>query len=130
MNWMRRFMMGRYGTDQLNIALLFLCCILTLTARLSGVYWIVFLSYLPLFFAVFRMFSRNPDKRRRENQWFLKYWTPVRQWIARHFSMLRQRKDFRFYHCPGCHTVVRVPKGKGKIEIHCPQCGNRFIKKT
>ena len=130
MHFLRRFMMGRYGSDQLNMGLLVLSCLLTLSARLSGVFWIVFLAYAPLLFAVFRMLSKNTEKRRAENQWFLRYWTPVRLWIKRRFDMLRQRKEYRFYRCPGCRATVRVPKGTGKIEIHCPKCGGRFVKKT
>ena len=130
MNWLRRFMTGRYGTDQLNMGLLILCCLITLSARISGVYWLLFVSYAPLLFAVYRMFSRNLPKRRAENQWFLKFWAPVRQWIVQRFTMLRQRKTYRFYRCPGCHATVRVPRGKGKIEIRCPNCGSRFVKKT
>jgi predicted RNA-binding Zn-ribbon protein involved in translation (DUF1610 family) len=25
---------------------------------------------------------------------------------------------------------LRVPRGKGKLQITCPKCGERFIKKT
>ena len=41
-----------------------------------------------------------------------------------------QRKDYRFFKCPTCKQKVRVPKGKGKIKIHCPRCHNDFIKKS
>jgi V/A-type H+-transporting ATPase subunit E len=42
----------------------------------------------------------------------------------------RQLKDYRFFKCPTCQQKVRVPKGKGKIKIHCPRCHNDFIKKS
>ena len=32
--------------------------------------------------------------------------------------------------CPKCKQQVRVPRGKGKIAITCPQCREKFIKKT
>ncbi len=83
MNWLRRFMTGRYGSDQLNFALLVLCLLVSLTAQLSGLYVLVFVSYLPLLFAIFRMFSKNISKRRAENAWFMKLWTPVRMWFVR-----------------------------------------------
>lgn len=41
-----------------------------------------------------------------------------------------QLKDYRFFTCPTCKQKVRVPRGKGKIKIHCPRCKNDFIKKT
>ncbi len=44
-----------------------------------------------------------------------------------------QRQDSRYYkyfNCPNCNQKVRVPKGKGKIEITCPKCRTTFIRKT
>ena len=35
-----------------------------------------------------------------------------------------------YFRCPSCHQQVRVPKGKGHIEIRCPKCGTKFIKNT
>ena len=130
MNWFQRFMTGRYGSDQLNFALLVLCLLLTLIAQISGLYILVFVSYLPLIFAIFRMFSRNINKRRAENAWFMKRWTPVRIWFVQKFTMLRQSKQYRFFKCPSCKATVRVPRGKGKIQIRCPHRGNTFIKKS
>ncbi|MCD7981014.1 MAG: zinc-ribbon domain-containing protein [Clostridiales bacterium] len=41
-----------------------------------------------------------------------------------------QRKIYKFYMCPHCSQKVRVPKGKGRIEITCPKCRTTFIKTT
>ena len=40
-----------------------------------------------------------------------------------------QHKDFRFFKCPGCGTMLRVPRGKGKIHIKC-RCGYTLYRKT
>ena len=37
---------------------------------------------------------------------------------------------YRIYKCPTCKRKVRVPKGKGKISIHCPKCDTYFIKRS
>ena len=29
----------------------------------------------------------------------------------------RQDKDHRYYKCPKCGNILRIPRGKGKIEI-------------
>ncbi len=130
MNWLQRFMAGRYGSDQLNFALLVLCLLLSLISQITGLYVLLLISYLPLLFAIFRMFSRNIYKRRAENAWFLKLWTPVKTWFVQKFTMLRQSKQYRFFKCPSCRATVRVPRGKGKIQIRCPHCGNTFLKKS
>ena len=130
MNWLQRFMAGRYGSDQLNFALLVLCLLLSLISQITGLYVLLLISYLPLLIAIFRMFSRNIYKRRAENAWFLKLWTPVKMWFVQKFTMLRQSKQYRFFRCPSCRATVRVPRGKGKIQIRCPHCGNTFLKKS
>lgn len=113
-----RFMYGRYGTDQLNNALLILGVVLTVLGWFSSTAFLTVLSYIPLALVIFRMFSRNVNRRRKENQKFLQF-----------FARLKDR-DSRYFSCPRCRQTVRVPRHRGKINIHCPKCGNQFIKKT
>ncbi|MEI3102160.1 MAG: hypothetical protein V8T45_10635 [Oscillospiraceae bacterium] len=40
----------------------------------------------------------------------------------------RQRRDFRFFG-HGCGTILRVPRGKGKIHINC-RCGYVLYRRT
>ena len=128
-NWLRNFMVGRYGPDQLYVACFITAIVLGLLSNFCGL-WMSLLSYLLLFYALFRMFSRNISKRRRENDKFLKFWWPVRMWFIRKFQRIKSSKTYAFFKCPACKNTLRVPKGKGKIQITCPKCGERFIKKT
>ena len=120
---LRRFMAGRYGSDRLNQCLLGAALVLILIGWLGGkaaarLNVLSLLAYVPLVWSIFRMYSRNIEARRRENAAFLRF-----------FSRLRD-KQYRYFRCPGCRQVVRVPRGKGKINIRCPKCGRQFIKKT
>lgn len=115
---LQRFMSGRAGADQLCWVLLVLGLVLNLIASLTGQMWLGVLAYVPFLWTIFRMFSRNVEKRRRENAAFLGV-----------FRRLKDR-DHRYFACPKCRQRVRVPKGKGKISIRCPKCGERFVKKT
>ena len=128
-NWLRNFMAGRYGPDQLYVACFITAIVLGLLSNFCGL-WMSLLSYLLLFYALFRMLSRNISKRRRENDKFLKFWWPVRMWFIRKFQRIKSSKTYAFFKCPACKNTLRVPKGKGKIQITCPKCGERFIKKT
>ena len=111
-------MYGRYGSDKLNFVLLGLGFALSIAGTVTRLVALNYLAWIPLMLVMFRMFSRNIPARRRENQRFLGF-----------FSRLRDRGN-RYFHCPQCRQMVRVPKGKGKISIRCPKCGNKFIKRT
>ena len=119
---MQRFMTGRYGTDKLNMAILCTGLVFSLFASFlpGAATKLLFttISYVLMFFAIFRTLSRNVYKRYEENRKFLLF-----------FQKLKD-KDHRYYNCPRCHQQVRVPRGKGKISITCPKCREKFIKTT
>lgn len=130
MNWLRNFLAGRHGTDALSVALMILFVLLSFIAQLFRWPILMLLAYLPLFLCFFRMLSRNHEKRWRENEVFLSVWRPIGHWFSVHFHRAQDSKTHRYFHCPQCKQTLRVPRGKGKIEIHCPKCGSTFVKKT
>lgn len=123
-DWFRNFMLGRYGSDKLNVTLLgFGIAVMILSSVLGRHFpgWgsiLTVLSYVALFWCIFRMYSRNIEARRRENTAFVNF-----------FNHLKD-KEHRYFHCPQCKQTVRVPRGRGKINIRCPRCNRQFIKKT
>lgn len=126
MNWLSKMMMGRYGGDQLSMALVIL------SFALNFIPWFPFriLSLAILAVAAWRMFSKNIYKRSAENQVFLKVWYPVKNFFVKLFKRRPDAKTHKYVKCPKCHTTTRVPKNKGKIRITCPNCGEKYIKKT
>ena len=132
-NWLQRVMAGRYGVDEysrfLNIvALVSLVLSILFNNGLSVFFWL--LAIISLVWTYFRMFSRNTYKRRAENNAYL----TIRYSMTRKLSGLKQRMQqkryYRFYKCPKCGITPRVPKGKGKIRITCPKCGEIFQRKS
>ena len=118
----QRFMMGRYGHDRLNMALLIVGLVLSVLSLLVN-NWLLDLiltvgMYTLLTITLVRCFSRNTYKRYQENRKFLLL-----------MDQLKDRNN-RYYTCPKCRQTVRVPKGKGKIAITCPKCREKFVKKT
>lgn len=130
MNWFRRFMIGRYGPDQLSIALMFLSLLLSLLLFFFPSTALSYIVYIPFIVFLFRILSKNVNKRREENIKFLKLWYPIASWFRKKQYQLKNSKTHRYYKCPSCKQSVRVPKGKGKILITCPKCKLEFIKKT
>ena len=117
-----RFMAGRYGTDKLNSVILWTGVGVVVVAAFIPVPILNLLlhmaAYVLMGIAIFRTLSRNTYKRYQENRKFL--------------MLLDRIKDrqHRYFECPRCHQIVRVPRGKGKIAISCPKCQEKFIKKT
>ena len=129
-----RFMYGRYGSDRLNIFMvivLLVCAVINLFVR-TGYFSVLLTSweFLLLILIYFRMFSRKVNKRFAENYKYLSIKNKFTGFFKKKAQRIKQSKTHRFYKCPGCKTVVRVPKGKGKIKITCPKCGHQFIKRT
>ena len=129
MEWLRRFMMGRYGVDQLSIAFLILYFFLSILGNFTRLFVFVLLSYIPFFLCWFRVFSRNISKRYAENSMFLKIWNPLKQKVKNWNHRITDR-GHRYYKFTNCSNILRVPRGKGKICITCPVCRKEFIKKT
>lgn len=132
-NWknkMMQFMQGRYGADQMGqmlsaVSMVFL--IISLFSRNQA--WFL-LAVIGIVYNYFRMFSKNISKRYAENQKYLKMTAGIRRKLASWKAQLAQRKIYHIYRCPGCKQKIRVPRGRGKIEIRCPKCNTRFVKKS
>lgn len=122
------FMYGRYGNDKLNSFLMIVSVILAVAGMILSAFdnsvcriitlVLMPLAYLLIGYSLFRSLSRNLTKRRKENRTFLNL-----------TAFIWDRQN-RYYHCPKCKQTVRVPRGRGKICIKCPKCGEKFIKKS
>ena len=121
-----RMFIGRNGPDQLSLAMMLLALVL------SFVPWtyMFILSLALTGTAIWRMFSRNIDKRRKENFMLMKLVNNIKTWYYRLNARRQQNKQYRIFKCPQCGQKLRVPRGKGKVAIKCSKCGNKLIKTT
>ena len=106
---LRRFMYGRYGTDQLNMALMVLGVVLLLIG--IWVKWMIYPAYAVLIFYIYRCYSKNIVRRRKENAWFMRVTAPFRP----HRRRRDRRRECATPHCPskrpGQHAAP-VPAGR------------------
>ena len=129
MNYLRKLMYGRYGSDHLSFFLLILYLALMLAANLPFLGWLSWLALAVLVWDLFRMFSRRFDRRRAENARFLALVGPVVRWFRMRRTIHRD-KEHRYFKCPNCGQCLRVPRGKGKINVTCRNCGASFEEKS
>ena len=129
MNYLRKLMYGRYGSDHLSFFLLILYLVLILAANLPFMGWLSWLALAVLAWDLFRIFSRRIDRRRAENARFLELVGPVIRWFRMRRTIHRD-KEHRYFRCPNCGQYLRVPRGKGKINVTCRNCGASFEEKS
>ena len=126
MEKLRQFMIGRYGSDRLNLALLIAYFILSM---ILGGRYTRFIPLILLGIFWYRFLSRDVYRRHAENQKFITMTDPVVNYFKKLNSRLKDR-EHRYYTCPRCKQTLRVPRGVGKITITCPFCKNSITKKT
>ena len=130
-----RFMQGRYGVDQfakftMGVALVSIVLAIFVNTGSSAGSLLDMLGLVAIVYTYFRIFSRNITKRAQENQKYLSATAKLRQRLNKEKNMMKQRKDYHIYTCPSCGQKVRIPRGKGKIEISCPKCHSKFVKRS
>ena len=124
-----QFMQGRYGVDQLNSFLMIVCIGSFIVNIFLGSLVLTIVAYASWLVVIFRMFSKNIYARDRENEKYLNFFSPLSRWLKLKL-MNRQDPSNKYFSCPKCKQMVRVPKGHGKVVVTCPNCQNKFEKRT
>ncbi|WP_242877050.1 hypothetical protein [Alkaliphilus peptidifermentans] len=130
MNLLKKFMVGRYGADQLSIFLLIVSMIITLISRITGSSILMTISYIPLILTGYRMLSKDLKKRSMENYKFAIFVSPIYSKFKKVQYRIKDFKTHKYYRCAKCKTTLRVPRGKGKILITCTRCKDKFTRET
>lgn len=120
---LENFMHGRNGADEMGRDIGIASIVIYFLSMISRNLLLYMLSLCGMFYSVFRMLSRKVQDRRREN-W--KYKSRIQKWKFK----FGQHKNYRIFKCKGCGRRIRVPRGKGKVEITCPLCGKKIIRHT
>lgn len=138
---LQRFMMGRYGSDQLSRFLSVVGLALLVVYLFTGWWAMYVVAFALILLNLFRTLSRNTTRRYEENSRYLvlkyKFLSFFKKGGAKNTgagnsgsTRTKADPDHRIFKCPGCGQKVRVPKGRGKISITCPKCKKEFIKRT
>lgn len=131
MNWkFRHWMIGRYGMDELSRTLMVTGLVFIFGSWIPAVRFLYIPAWICIVYAYFRCFSKKIGKRSLERDKYMKFHNKVTGKINIYKRMWRERKTHRYFKCPNCKTMVRVPKGKGKIVITCTRCHHEIVKRT
>ena len=124
-----RFMIGRYGMDQFSRFLMWTTLVIMVIGTFTHpiVYCVGFAGMIYMYF---RIFSKNWTKRSAENQWYLRKSYAIKTWFGKKKKLWKLKKTHKIFKCPTCKQKIKVPKGRGKIEIRCTKCDTKFIKRS
>ena len=125
-----QFMYGRYGVDSFSKFLVIAGCIFLFLTWFIDSSLLILAGWAAILYAYFRILSKNHAKRSAENQSYLRISAKARNFWNSQKSMFAQRKTHHIYKCPTCGQKIRIPRGKGRIEIRCPKCNTTFIKNS
>jgi ribosomal protein L37AE/L43A len=130
MDKFRQFMAGRYGSDALgNFFLVLTAVFLVLNVLFRhGIFSL--LAAVTLVICYYRMFSKNRAKRSAENGKYLFYKQKYFGIFSKKRKQMLDLKTHHIYRCPKCRQKIRIPRGKGMIEVRCPKCSMIFKKKS
>lgn len=127
---LQQFMVGRYGNDEFTLFLSIAGLILGLLANFKYLGFLYYIGAILIFFGLFRTLSKNYNARRKELNWYLLWSAKPKSEIKLLINRIQERETHKYFKCKKCKAVLRVPKGRGKIEITCPKCRAKVIKKT
>ena len=126
----RSFMNGRHGADALSAPTLWLGLILYLLGAITGLGILTLLGFAAYVVMIFRMFSRNEDKRAAENRRYLAWKQRVTTKARQARNRFKNRKQYKYFKCPNCHAWLRLPRKAGVVTVTCNRCHSSFTQKA
>lgn len=133
-----RFMQGRNGVDNLGYHALWAGLALALINMVFGGLVgnpavrmaINLLGNALYFYALFRMLSRNVEKRRVENERYVSFLSNWKKEVKQFFLRLKGKREYKYFRCPSCKNRLRLRRGCGEKHITCPVCKHQFDQKA
>ncbi|MCQ2457364.1 MAG: hypothetical protein MJ142_01380 [Clostridia bacterium] len=134
-----RFMDGRYGLDNLGQFTLIAGLAVSILSSILQSSLLSLIGFILYIVTLFRMFSKNREKRRQENIRYMDITGNIRPRIRRFtgnaktrvsqfIKRLKNSKEYKYFRCPGCKALLRKKRSSETKEITCVRCGHKFTK--
>ncbi len=135
MDFIKKLFKDRYGIDQLSLFILSLFMVIYVVLNVISAFldmkWLLLFAIIPIIIFVLRIFSKKIQKRRIENEKFLKFWNPIQSHWLFVIEKFKNRKKYKYLKCPSCKAKLRVPRlGGKKISVKCNKCNSEFTTKA
>lgn len=127
---LRKLMAGRHGADELSLALLIGGLVLSLLSSITRIGLFYLLGLAAYAAAIWRMFSRNNEKRYAENAKFVSFRQNATNSVRQAFNRLKNMRTYKYFKCPECHARLRLPRKVGEVTVTCGKCHHAFKQKA
>ena len=127
---LRNLMAGRHGIDPLSMALVWVGLGLYVISAVFNLSLLGLLAMVLYGYTIFRMFSRNEQKRADENRRYLAWKNRIQTESRQARTRFKNRKQFKYFRCPSCRAWLRLPRKAGVVTVTCGRCHNSFTQKA
>ena len=127
-NKIRKFMIGRYGMDDLYKFLFRLYLFLFIIDIFINSKVLTIIELIVVIIMFYRILSKNIYIRQKENWYYLK----LKKEVLKPFDNIKRNikdKDYYVYKkCKYCKTTLKLPlpKKRGIQHVKCPKCKNKL----
>ena len=125
-----RLMAGRHGADEFSLILLIVGLTLSIFGSIFRIGVLSLLSMAFYIYSIFRIFSKDHQKRYAENQKYLQIWNSSTGSLRQFFVRLRNIRKYKYFKCPECHSRLRLPRKVGEVTVTCGKCHHAFKQKA
>ena len=127
---LRNLMAGRHGIDPLSMALVWVGLGLYVISAAFNLSLLGLVAMVVYGYTIFRMFSRNEQKRADENRRYLAWKNRIQTESRQARTRFKNRKQFKYFRCPNCRAWLRLPRKAGVVTVTCGRCHNSFTQKA
>ncbi len=121
-----RFMQGRHGPDNLGMFTLVTGLVCSVIGSITGVGILSLLGMGLYIWTLFRLFSKNNDKRIEENRKYISLTSGWKTKSSQFVKRLKNSREYRYFRCPNCKLLLRMKRGSGEKEVTCARCKHQF----
>ena len=121
------FMQGRHGADEFSMALLIGGVVLSILGNLLRLSLFSLISLAAFIYGLYRMLSRDHEKRYAENQKYLAF---IHGELKQFYVRMKNIRKFKYFKCPQCQARLRLPRKVGEVTVTCGKCRHTFKQKA
>lgn len=121
-----QFMQGRYGIDYLYVTGIIFYFVLSFIQTFAQIPFLNMLLTIFIIWIFYRVFSKNISTRRAENQKFMTWTSKIQRKVKPVWQRIHHVRTHRYRKCPECGVTLRLPLKRGRRQVVCPKCQNRF----